>query len=433
MKFVLTLTSCMLSAQALQLPAMGNNHKFLSVKMNKMPSNAFISKVIGVIISISAANSDMLLPSFALADDAFANQGAASGTRVNSDPDSLLRYGLPIENSDVRNIQTSIEYAKANLRTRRPAFAASDLQKCSDLLNKNGEKIVNKMPPEHKEAGIKSLAALKADIGPVEKAIADANVAGQGSEQQLKALERAKEAQGVLANELSNFEGLLVPDGYKRKIPEEFANLPSLQGRAEVEMVIKKPDGSQYDVDGKLYDQVTLTMVIDGYNAPLTGGNFIDLVNKGYYNNKKIDRSDGFVVQLGDNDPGGEVHGYVEGGVLRKIPLEISLKGDKELIYSSTVEDEGRGNAASVLQFQAYGAMGMAREEFDVDSASTQFFWLLFESDLTPAGKNLLDGRYSCFGYTVKNADLLKGVKEGDIIKSAKVIKGNDKLIPGKL
>ena len=120
--------------------------------------------------------------------------------------------------------------------------------------------------------------------------------------------------------------------------------------------------------------------------------------------------------------------GYVEDGVERKIPLEISLRGDKELIYSATNEEEGRGNAAAVIQFQAYGAMGMAREEFDNDSASTQFFWLLFESDLTPAGKNLLDGRYSCFGYTVKNADLLKGVREGDIIKSAKIVYGNENL-----
>lgn len=44
----------------------------------------------------------------------------------------------------------------------------------------------------------------------------------------------------------------------------------------------------------------------------------------------------------------------------------------------------------------------MAREEYNPDSASSQVFWLLFESDLTPAGKNLLDGRYACFGYTVE-------------------------------
>merc|ERR1711871_209056 len=228
-------------------------------------------------------------------------------------------------------------------------------------------------------------------------------------------------------------------DEFRRRIPEEYKNLPSLQGRAMVNMVLKRGDGSQYDIEGKLYDSVDIDMIIDGFNAPITGGNFVDLVNKGYYNGKKIDRSDGFVVQMGDSAScgseckEGEIHGYVENGVERKIPLEISLKGDKELIYSSTGEDEGRGNAPSVLQFQAYGALGQAREEFDVDSASTQFFWLLFESDLTPAGKNLLDGRYACFGYTTRNADLLKGVREGDIVKYAKVIDGANKLeIGGK-
>ena len=78
----------------------------------------------------------------------------------------------------------------------------------------------------------------------------------KGSEQQIKALEIAKSTQNILADELSVFEELLVPDDFKRTIPEEFKDLPALQGRAEVEMVIKKPDGSQYDVDGKLYDQV---------------------------------------------------------------------------------------------------------------------------------------------------------------------------------
>ena len=33
------------------------------------------------------------------------------------------------------------------------------------------------------------------------------------------------------------------------------------------------------------------------------------------------------------------------------------------------------------------------------------------------------------FGYTITGADLLKGVKEGDVIKSAKVVAGADRLI----
>ena len=74
-------------------------------------------------------------------------------------------------------------------------------------------------------------------------------------------------------------------------------------------------------------------------------------------------------------------------------------------MWGSTTEEDMRGYAATTLPFQSFGALGMARTEFDDDSASSQFFWLLFDSDLTPAGKNLLDGAYACFGYTVEGAD----------------------------
>ena len=36
-------------------------------------------------------------------------------------------------------------------------------------------------------------------------------------------------------------------------------------------MVVKKPDGQKFDIKGKLYDQLRLKMVVDGYNAPITG------------------------------------------------------------------------------------------------------------------------------------------------------------------
>jgi hypothetical protein len=45
-----------------------------------------------------------------------------------------------------------------------------------------------------------------------------------------------------------------------------------LQGRAEVEMVLTKAEpGEKFDIKGKLYDNVKVRMVIDGYNAPITG------------------------------------------------------------------------------------------------------------------------------------------------------------------
>lgn len=237
-------------------------------------------------------------------------------------------------------------------------------------------------------------------------------------------------SQDELAKELGILEELAVPDNFRRSIPPEFANLPRLNRRATVQFVIKHPDNTPYDVDGKIYETVNLKMIIDGYNAPLTGGNVVDLVKKGFYNGLQISRSDGFVVQTGDPDPEGDVHGYIPKGSdsVRTIPLEIAVKGDNDILFGSTTEDDSRGYAATVLPFQSYGALGMARTEFEADTASSQFFWLLFESDLTPAGKNMLDGRYTCFGYTVDGAESLKAVREGDIIVSAEIISGGENL-----
>ena len=40
-----------------------------------------------------------------------------------------------------------------------------------------------------------------------------------------------------------------------------------------------------------------LTIVADGYNAPVTAGNFVDLAAKKFYDGMEIQRADGFVVQ----------------------------------------------------------------------------------------------------------------------------------------
>ena len=58
--------------------------------------------------------------------------------------------------------------------------------------------------------------------------------------------------------------------------------------------------------------------------------------------------------------------------------------------------------------------------------------WLLFDSDLTPAGKNVLDGRYPVFGYVVEGADFLRDIKEDDVIVSAKVTDGLQFLVQPK-
>ena len=55
-------------------------------------------------------------------------------------------------------------------------------------------------------------------------------------------------------------------------------------------------------------------------------------------------------------------------------------------------------------------------------------FGMLQESELTPTGANLLDGRYAVFGYVVDGADLLQECQAGDLIEYIKVTDGGQYL-----
>lgn len=67
-------------------------------------------------------------------------------------------------------------------------------------------------------------------------------------------------------------------------------------------------------------------------------------------------------------------------------------------------------------------------QEFENNSASSQVFWLLKESELTPSNANILDGRYAVFGYVTENEDYLADLKVGDVIESVQVVSGLDNL-----
>jgi len=334
----------------------------------------------------------------------------------------------------VRALQGTIENIKTDVASKRKAAALDGVKKSRQQIKSQGSKIagVCRNPSDCTTV----LGQMELDLEPLDASLKAAQDYMQGSDQERGALDKAYNSQEALSKKLTVLEEYMVPAGYKTPIPEEYSDLPQLEGRATVEMVLNKADGEQFDIEGKLYKEARMKMIIDGYTAPVTGGNFVELVEKGFYTKMLIQRSDGFVVQTGD--PAGEADGYTGGKPSkaigagkhgeRLIPTEIFLVGDKGPFYESTVEDEGRGGEASVLPFSSYGAMGWAREEYDVNSGSSQFFWLLFDSDLTPAGKNVLDGRYPCFGYVVEGADFLRDIKEGDIITSAKVISGGEKL-----
>jgi hypothetical protein len=128
-------------------------------------------------------------PSPALADRPL-NAPSAAGTRVNSDPESLLRYGLPINSKEMREIQDSIESIKQNLKTRRVNFAVGDLNKAKQLLARYEDKIMKAVPKEKASAAKESLARLTEDFPVLAQAMNTEMSAGSGSVQERDALDQ---------------------------------------------------------------------------------------------------------------------------------------------------------------------------------------------------------------------------------------------------
>lgn len=319
-----------------------------------------------------------------------------------TDPKALLRYALPTENQDVREIQDSLEDISQQLRGKRWGAIQGDIRKASLLLTTRESDLLSSIPEAKTPQAQDLIAQIQTEIDSLKEA-AEAEDKPSIQQEQSQVLER-----------LGELEQLMVKE-FPFEVPSEYDNLPQLKGRATVEMVTSKGP---------------VTIVLDGYSAPVTAGNFVDLVERGFYDGLSFVRSeDNYVLQAGD-PPGPEV-GFVDPdtGEYRNIPLEVLVTGEEEPIYGITLEDLGLYRAQPVLPFSAYGTVALARPEEDPDGGSSQFFFFLFEAELTPAGLNLLDGRYAVFGYVVEGQEVLGQIKKGDKIESAKVIEGVENLV----
>lgn len=320
-----------------------------------------------------------------------------------TDGRALLRYALPIDNQAVRKLQASIEDIATQLRAnRRWSVIKSDISEAEKILNLRSDELLSSVADEKKSQAQSLIAQIKQGLQSMKDSV-EAKDKNQTWEQRSQLL--------MLVGQL---EALMVKE-FPFEVPPEYSHLPQLKGRATVEMTTEKG---------------TITMIVDGYSAPVTAGNFVDLVQRGFYDGLEFIRSEeSYVLQAGD--PPGPEDGFIDPatGKYRNIPLEILVKGDPMPTYGITLEDAGRYRDMPVLPFSAYGAVAMARPEFDPNGASSQFFFFLFEPELTPAGLNLLDGRYAVFGYVVEGKEVLGKLKQGDKIISAKVIDGAEYLV----
>ena len=151
----------------------------------------------------------------------------------------------------------------------------------------------------------------------------------------------------------------LPPRSLPFDIPTEYDTLPRLKGWSLIECTIRKNDGSYFlSKNGESLEEVTLTLTVDGYHAPLTAGNFVDLVQRKFYDGLNIQQA-GQIVQTGD--PLSELtDGFIDPTTLqkRKIPLELYYNSDTEPTYVSTRDNVIRTTELMALPFRAVGALG---------------------------------------------------------------------------
>jgi peptidylprolyl isomerase len=319
-----------------------------------------------------------------------------------TDGRALLRYALPIDNKAIRELQINLEDIGNHIRSKRWGPISSDVSKASRILNLRKSDILESIPDGKKPEAETLVARVEAGVSQLSQAV------------ETKDREKVIDLKAEILGSVGSLQELMVTK-FPFEVPAKYANLPQLKGRATVAVETEKGQ---------------ITVVVDGYSAPVTAGNFVDLVDRGFYDGLPFIRSEeSYVLQTGD--PEGKEVGFIDPatGKYRNIPLEVLVRDDKEPVYGITLEDAGRYRDEPVLPFSAFGTVAMARAEAEPDSGSSQFFFFLFEPELTPAGLNLLDGRYAVFGYMIEGKEVLEQLKQGDKIVSAKVIKGMENLV----
>lgn len=172
-----------------------------------------------------------------------------------------------------------------------------------------------------------------------------------------------------------------------------------------------------------------VTIEVDGTNAPITAGNFVDLVERGIYDgvmfHRVVRQPDPFVVQGGDprsrdtRIPASQLGtgSFIDPDTnqARFIPLEIKPQGAAQPVYNQVVTQTPQ------LQ-HTRGAVAMARSSA-LDSASSQFYFAL---DNLP----FLNGNYAVFGNVIEGFETVNAVQQGDRISSAKVVQG---IVPSRV
>ena len=358
--------------------------------------------------------------------------GAANG--ITTDPEltvelCLLRL-LPVKNKFFRELQATLEsltplllndiesipWATITKSIQSNGIAELDRKRTllEPVFNPDDDTLFQISKGERFEILIESLRSRFLDIA-------------EATQQQNRTAALLQQKRALLL--LSEIGELLVSK-FPYDVPTEgrFSYLPRLLGRCKVTFTFRR----RKTILGNI------TIIADGYMAPITAGNFVDLSIRDFYTGlpikytkKRLGSGSGFEVA---NLPilGSFNDGFYDPltAKLRRLPIEIIRigkgSGEPDLTYSqglSTLSEsllQPTDSSRPLLSFKIPSIVAMNHPDNKPNGASSEFFCLQNESVMEEK-RSYLDGEYAPFGWIVEGFDLFQKLQANDVIEETKV------------
>ena len=165
------------------------------------------------------------------------------------------------KNDQVRKFVVVAEEIKQDIGTKRKAAAIDGIKKTKSTLKSKSADFTKMCRDTNECTSI--IADMTALLDPMDAAMKDAQQFFNGSDQERKVLDDAYAGYDKLQKLMTQLEEQMVPKGFVTPVPSDYADLPQLRGgRATVEFVLNKPDGGEFNVEGKLFPTAKMVMII---------------------------------------------------------------------------------------------------------------------------------------------------------------------------
>lgn len=343
---------------------------------------------------------------------------SAPNANIARTVDAALRRSIPVVNKDTKAIQDKIEDTAFLLRIpqRKPyGNMTVNTEKAIAILQQNRDSLVDTCPEADRAQAIELVDVLEKQL---EKLVISIETRDP---------DRVGFRVADVLKTLSALETLQAP-GLPYSLPAQYRDLPKLTGRATVEFDLKKASGSTGEFVTKLggggSNTARLQLVLDGYSAPLTAGHFAQLIEEKYYDGAKVLSGESSLYVGGDQSTNKQTP-----ATTLPLPLELMPTDSFEPQYRIPLDIAG--GEYPVLPLSLYGSVAMVHGD-SYDSDPSKFFFYLFDKSQSGLGGLSFDeGNFAVFGYVTEGKELLSQIRNGDMITSARIISGADKLVAG--